>query len=156
MGFGEATQEKKVVLIEFNGREPIHQELTVPCFQQLLRIIGTLDEILARLAQLKSEKSSAWLEIEYTGKDMISNLRETFEEAVCSSDMEILRIRDNRLMERMMQASIAEEALDNLEPGEVFERCLDAFDVPVEERAGRTVSYHEILQSLQDDDREAE
>ncbi|MFA6929023.1 MAG: exonuclease SbcCD subunit D C-terminal domain-containing protein [Lentisphaeria bacterium] len=156
MGFGEVTQEKKVVLIEFHGKTPIHQELTVPCFQQLLRIVGALDEILARLEQLKGEKSRAWLEIEYTGNETIGNLREMLEEAVNGSDMEILRIRDKRKMEQMISASTTGETLDDLKPGEVFERCMDAFKVPGEERAGLTASYNEILQSLQDDDSKAE
>lgn len=71
MGYGEATQEKKVVLIEFNSTTPNIQELPVPCFQELVRIVGSLDDIHAKLEELKKEESSAWLEIEYTGSDYV-------------------------------------------------------------------------------------
>jgi len=45
MGYGEAIQEKKVVLIDFNSTTPNIQELPVPCFQELVRIVGSLDDI---------------------------------------------------------------------------------------------------------------
>ena len=53
MGYGEATQEKKVVLVEFNGTTPNIQEVPVPCFQKLVRIPGSLDDIQAKLEALK-------------------------------------------------------------------------------------------------------
>ena len=81
MGYGEATQEKNVVLVEFNP--PISQmdadnnckmvvcdnpcnlrivEKVVPCFQELIRIVGSLDDIHSKLEELKKEESSAWLD----------------------------------------------------------------------------------------------
>ncbi len=93
MGYGEATQEKKVVLVEFNSTTPNIQELPVPCFQQMVRIVGSLDDIHAKLEELKTEESSAWLEIEYTGSDIIGNLREMLDEALADSTMEIRRIK---------------------------------------------------------------
>ena len=56
MGYGEATQGKKVVLVEFNGTTPNIQELSVPCFQELVRIVGSLDDIHAKLDELKNER----------------------------------------------------------------------------------------------------
>ncbi len=70
MGFGEAKQDKKVIIVKFNQTVPSIQEIPVPCFQKLIRIVGTLDEIHTKLEALKKEKSSAWLEIEYTGTDI--------------------------------------------------------------------------------------
>lgn len=156
MGYGEATQKKKVVLIEFKGRRPSIQELTVPCFQELLRIVGSLDEIRSKLEQLKSEESSAWLEIEYTGSEIIGDLREMLDEAMDGSAMEIRRIKNRRVMARVISAAAEEETLDELDAGEVFTRCLAAFEVPDEERGELRASYNEILKSLHEDDVNAE
>ena len=156
MGYGEATQEKKVVLVEFNSTTPDIQELPVPCFQQLVRIVGSLGTIHAKLEELKTEESSAWLEIEYTGSDIISNLREMIDEAMADSAMEIRRIKNRRVMERLINTVAEDETLDDLDAGDVFTRCLDAFGVPDENRKELTVSYNEIIKSLHEEDINAE
>jgi len=156
MGFGEATQEKSVVIIEFNSATPNIQEIQTPCFQQLVRIVGSLDDIHTKLEQLNQQGSRAWLEIEYTGRDMIGNLREMIEEALVGSAMEILRIKNKRVSDRVINATQKNETLDDLDTSDVFIRCLDAFDTPEEDRAELTVSYNEIIQELLEDDENAE
>jgi exonuclease SbcD len=156
MGYGEATQEKKVVLVEFNGTTPNIQELPVPCFQQLVRIVGSLDDIHAKLEELKKEDSHAWLEIEYTGSDIIGNLSEILNETLADSFMEIRRIKNRRLIDRVIGTIDEDETLDDLNVNDVFERCLDAFDVPDEDREELTVSYNEIIKSLDEEDVNAE
>jgi exonuclease SbcD len=156
MGFGEATQKKKVVLIEFNGTTPNIQEVPVPCFQQLVRIVGSLDDIDIKLEELKKKDSHAWLEIEYTGGDIIGNLRERLDEALAGSSMEIRQVMHTRLIDRVIGTIDKNETLDDLNVNDVFERCLDAFKVPYQDREELTVSYNEIIKSLDEDDVNAE
>ncbi|WP_035235191.1 exonuclease SbcCD subunit D C-terminal domain-containing protein [Desulfobacter vibrioformis] len=175
MGYGEAAQEKKVVLIEFNpqitGMDPDKStkkeisgnqrnlritEKTVPCFQQMVRIVGSLDDIHAKLDELKKEKSSAWLEIEYTGSNITGNLREVLDGAIADSTMEIRRIKNRRVMDRVMSTIAENETLDDLDANDVFIRCLETFDVPDEDRQGLTSSYNEIIKSLHEQDVNAE
>ena len=152
MGYGEATQKKKVILIKFNGTTANIQEVPVPCFQELVRIVGALDDIHAKLGALKNEESAAWLEIEYTGSDIVGNLREILDEATADSAMEILRIKNRRVIDRVIGRLAEEETLDDLDAEAVFTRCLDAFAVPDENREELTVSYNEIIKSLQEED----
>ena len=156
MGYGEANQEKKVLLIEFSSAASNIQELPVPCFQQLIRIVGSLDDIHPKLEELKKEGSHAWLEIEYTGKDVIANLRDMLDETLADSSMEIRRIKNRRLIDRVISAISEDETLDDLDAGDVFTRCLDAFEVPDEDREELTVSYNEIIKSLDEEDVNAE
>ncbi len=152
MGYGEATQEKKVVLIEFNSTAPDIQEVPVPCFQQLVRVVGSLDDIHTKLEELKKEESRAWLEIEYTGNDIISNLRDVLDEAMADAAMEIRRIKNRRIMDRVISTIAEDETLDDLDAGDVFARCLDAFDVPDEDRDALILSYNEVIKSLHEED----
>ena len=152
MGYGEASQQKKVVVVEFEGRTPDIRELPVPCFQPLVRIAGSLEDIREKLEALKAASSNAWLEIEYTGQDVVGNLRDMLDEALAGTAMEIRRIRNRRVMERVISASSQNETLDDLDEKDVFVRCLDAFDVPGQERKELTASYNEILKSLHEDD----
>jgi exonuclease SbcD len=156
MGYGEATQDKKVVLVEFESNTPNIQSIQVPCFQSLIRIVGSLDDIHAKVQMLKQEQSRAWLEIEYTGQDIIANLREILDEALEGSAMEIRRIKNKRVMDRVLNSIQEDETLDDLDTGDVFTRCLDTFDVPQEDRVELTASYNEIIKSLDEEDVNAE
>jgi DNA repair protein SbcD/Mre11 len=175
MGFGEAMQEKKVVLVELypqitqmnadgkaekiidqNQRNLRVTEKVIPCFQQLVRIVGSLDDIHTKLEELKKEDSRAWLEIEYTGSDIVGNLREMLDEALADSGMEIRRIKNRRVMDRVISSIAENETLDDLDPEDVFSRCLDTFAVPEEEREELIVAYNEIIRDLMEDDVNAE
>ena len=128
----------------------------MPCFQQLVRIVGSLDDIHTKIEELKKEESRAWLEIEYTGKDIIGNLRDILDEALADSAMEVRRIKNKRVTDRVISTIADDETLDDLNPGDVFTRCLDAFDVPDEDREELTASYKEIIKSLHEEDVNAE
>lgn len=156
MGFNEGGHDKKVVMVEFNHHaDPIIQEISIPCFQPLIRIAGSLDDIDADLKRLKQDGSSAWLEIAYTGRDMVTNLRELLDEALTGSAMEILRIKNNRIFDAVAIAAEEEETLDDLKPLDIFTRYLDAHDIAEDQRDGLIASHNEIIQSLQDDDKGA-
>ena len=156
MGYGEASQEKKVVLVEFNIRTPQIRELPVPCFQPLERISGGIDDITERIHELKSRGSIAWLEIEYTGTEIAGNLRELIDEAIADTAMEIRRIKNRRIYEQVMSRTCGDETLDDLDVHDVFIRCLDTYEVPDAERPALIQSYKEIITSLNEDDMNAE
>lgn len=152
MGYNEAKQKKKVIVVEFNKSASIIKEVQVPCFQQLVRIVGSLDDIHAEIDRLKQEGSHAWLEIEYTSRDIVVNLREIFEEALTDSPMEIRRIKNKQIIDRVINSIQEDETLDDLDEVDVFLRCLDAFEVPDENRDGLITSYQEIINSIHEED----
>lgn len=162
MGFGEAGQTKKVVLIEFEDlvefkdSAPDIQELVVPRFQVLERIVGSLDHIRSKIEQLKENKSTAWLEIEYNGSAVINNLSEILEQDLAESSMEIRRIKNRQVRDRVLNSIKKNETLDDLDVNDVFDRCLDTFDVADEDRNELTNAYNEIIKSLNEEDTNAE
>ncbi len=161
MGFGEAKQQKSVCLIEFHSRTASVQLIDVPVFQKLERIKGDWDGISSRIVELKaagSLKSSevVWLEIVYDGIEVIGDLRERLEAAICGTQLEILRIKNNRIINRVLGQSREEETLDDLSEIDVFERCLAAHKVPEEQRQELLRAYQETLSSLREDDLQAQ
>ncbi len=118
--------------------------------------MGSLDDIQAKIEQLKKDDSNAWLEIEHNGTDIISNLRDTLDEALAGSSMEIRRTKDRCVTDRVISAITEDETLDDLDAHEVFSRCLDAFTVPEEARRELTVSYREVIKGLMEEDVNAE
>ena len=152
MGYGEATKDKKVIVVRFDTATPAIEEIKVPCFQPLKRIVGSFDEINARIEQLKQAGSRAWLEIEYTGADLMANLRELLEASLHGSSMEIRRIKNNRIMDRVLKTIHAHETLDELDVTDVFDRCLDTFEVSLEDRPIMTRLYNDIVTSIHEKD----
>ena len=151
MGFGEATQEKCVLEIEFQGRGPQVTALALPCFQALRRIRGDLPALQAQLRELLEEGRSIWLEVTYDGTPL-GDLRERLGEIVGDGPLEILRLRNTQMVERVLGRMSVEETLDDIEPEDVFLRLLDAQEVPDAQRPALLHSHREVLQSLHDNE----
>ena len=156
MGFGEAKQEKSVGLVTFVGRSAGVQLIGVPVFQRLERIRGKWEEISAEIHELAATRSNAWLEVVYEGEEVIPNLRERLEEIISGSEMEMLRIANNRIIDQVLNRIQDGETLDDLNVHDVFARCLGIFDVPEEQRPELVRAYQEAVASLFDDDARAE
>jgi len=156
MGFGEATQEKRICRVAFSDGPPVVTTVSVPRFQQLEQIRGNWETIACRLSELKAAESSAWLEIVYEGDEIAGSLRERLDEAVDRTALEILRVKNNRVLERALRAADCTETLDDLDVHDVFSRCLDAHDVPDTQRKELIGAYGEVVASVFEGDPGAE
>ncbi len=155
MGFGEARPQKSVCLVEFQGTVPTVRPLGVPVFQRLESIHGDLDTIMARIRELAAEDENIWLEVIYKGAEIIGDLREQLESAVEGTRLDIIRVRDQRIIDRVLERTQPEETLHDMDVYEVFTRCLDAHDIPQEQRPALTATYREAVFSLENDERPA-
>jgi exonuclease SbcD len=160
MGFGEARQQKSVCLVAFDengtGTKPAVQLIDVPVFQRLERIKGSWDEISSRILELSATGSQAWLEVVYEGDEVIGDLRERLDDAVSGSKMEILRVKNTRIIDRVLGQIHDQETLDDLNLNDVFERCLAVHEVPDDQRPELLRAYQEAVLSLDEDDTRAE
>ncbi len=164
MGFGEAKQKKSVCLVVFDGENDNSmasaqaevQLINVPVFQRLERITGGMEVLSARILALSATGSRAWLEVIYEGDEVIGDLRECLDAAVSESGIEILRVKNNRIIDRVLGQIHDEETLDDLDVNDVFKRCLDAHQIPEGQRPELLRAYQETVTSLYDDDTQAE
>ncbi len=155
LGFGEGGQEKFVLRVEFDGRKSRAEALPVPFFQRLARVEGDRETVDHRLNELRKEGEPAWLEVFYKGDEPASELRERLDELVNGSGLEILRIQNTRAVRLALGATESGETLDDLDPVEVFRRCLTAREVPEEECAALHAAFHEVLAAVQEKEAEA-
>jgi DNA repair protein SbcD/Mre11 len=177
MGFGEATQQKSVVIVDFQApsgaqavsgthslpecapsahRHPAISLIDVPLFQKLERIQGDWPDISSRILELSAADSRTWLEIIYQGLEVMGDLRVRLDAAIDGTGMEILRVKNNRIIERVLGQMHDQQTLDDLSTNEVFERCLAAHQVPPAQWPALLHAHQEILASLGEDDRQAE
>ena len=152
IGFGEADQEKSVVLVEFSDDAPSVTTVPVPRFQELGSLRGDWQAIAGGIDALKARGSTAWLEIVYEGEEIAGDLRDRLDEAVSGSGIEILRVKNNRVAALAMGGTGPEETLDDLDATDVFTRCLDAHEVPEEQRPALMSAYREAVASLNEAD----
>ena len=151
MGFGEAGQQKQIVLVEFTADGSVGSIVSraVPVFQRLQRIRGDMDFIRDSITQLIDSGESIWLEIEYTGSSLGVEVRDLVAQMVDGTAVEVLRIRNQRIVEQVLHRAHDEELLENLDVYEVFSRCLDTHQVESVERQELIALYNEILLSMQ-------
>ena len=155
-GFGEAGQEKSLTLVTFTGRRPHIDTLAIPCWQTLARIHGDRTTIENRLHALAASPESVWLEIEYDGTEHIPDLRERLQQQIEGTLLDILRLKNNRITARVLAADAAAERLDDLDPDDVFARCLDAHAIPEEQRPDLHAAYRQLLVDIREADNNAE
>jgi len=156
IGFGEAGQEKIVTVVDFANDTPAVANIPVPCFQELKTLRGDWQTLALDIDGLKLRDSRAWLEIVYEGNEIASTLREKLDKAIEGTGIEILRVKNNRVLERALNWEDKEETLDDLDVTDVFQRCLNTHEIPEEQRRVLMDAYQEILLSLNETDPLAE
>lgn len=156
MGFGEAGQRKRLYRIDFAGRTPAMTEIEIPCFQRLQQLRGDQTALAEALARLAAEDESIWLEIHYEGDAIAGDLRTWLEEQVADTRLEILRVRNNRVIERALSRSAEEESLDDLTPAQVFARALEAHQVPAAQQEELSRLFNSLVTELAEHDQRAE
>lgn len=152
MSFAEAGQEKIVLLLNLASNGVSVQEITIPCFQPLATVRGDWTCISERLANLKRDSASAWLEVFYDGEEIIADLQERLRELIEGTSLEILRTKNLRLAERVLSGMAEEETLDDLSVEDVFARCLAAHAVPTEQQDELAAVFQEAVLALHDQD----
>ena len=152
IGFGEAGQEKSLVLAEFSDRSPNVAKIPVPRFQELKTLRGDWQTIARDIDVLKSGGSNAWLEIIYEGDVIAGDLRSRLDETVQGGGLEILRVKNNRVLERDISGMGAGETLDDLDVTDVFHRCLESHEIPEDQRPALLDSYREIMVAINEQD----
>jgi exonuclease SbcD len=155
MSFGEPPQ-KYVLEVDFGGETPEVREIPVPSFQRLVRLSGTLEEVEDRLFHLGREKEPCWIEVECAAEIGASGLRETLERCIEGTSLEILRIRNPLDLSRRLSGFSEESHLAELDPEEIFLRCLEAREVPEEQHPRKRAFFRAALREMQEEDSQAE
>ncbi len=152
IGFGEAGQDKKVIVASFEGSKPIITEHSIPCFQKLHKISGTLDRVSAEIKTMANEGSKAWLEVEITEAVPAAMITAHLDDLLKDAKMEILRIKNKKVIDRALQQNHDEEKLETMNDKDVFIRCLEANDIHESERTQLLETYEEAIFHMQNEE----
>ncbi|MGB2784857.1 exonuclease SbcCD subunit D C-terminal domain-containing protein [Psychrobacter sp.] len=133
--------------------------LPIPKFQKLAQVSGDLEclnQAIDKVIQSLDATESVWLEIIYTGEEIISELREHIQTMVDNLPCEVLKIKNTRTYNKVLNQQQISETLQDLNEQEVFERCLIAHDIPDEQKSSLRDAYDQIVYNLRHEDTQAE
>lgn len=129
--------------------------LPIPKFQQLAQISGDLT-IISQTIESLTPAESVWLEVVYTGDEIVSDLREQVQAMVDGLPCEVLKIKNTRTYNKVLNQQQTSENLQDLNEMEVFERCLTINDVADSQKDSLRDAYGQILYNLRHEDKQAE
>ncbi|MBF2719913.1 exonuclease SbcCD subunit D C-terminal domain-containing protein [Psychrobacter sp. NG254] len=133
--------------------------LPIPKFQKLAQISGDLlaiQQTIDSTIQALAPTESVWLEIIYTGDDIVSDLREQIQAIVTSLPCEVLKIKNTRTYNKVLNQEAASETLQDLNEMQVFERCLSANEVTDTQKLMLRDAYAQIIHNIHHKDTQAE
>ena len=149
MGFGESRQEKIVNIVEFEKDEKSVsvESIPVPRFQNLRQIRGNWGEITHEIQKLKEHHENIWLEIEYTGQEVMPDLKSKVETEVSGCSLEVLRVQNRQVIDNIHLTREKAKGRDLHELGldEVFRLKLDSESIPPSQQEELISVYHEVV-----------
>jgi len=153
VGFGEAEQQKQVILVTTTpGMPAVVRSVPVPQFHRLATIQGDLSTIRRTIYDLKMTGRPIWAEVIYTGAAIQGDLMGEVSAMVKGTLIEILKVKDARLVSAALSAYQSCEELAELTETEVFERCMETAEVPSDQQERLMDAFREILRDMNADE----
>ena len=148
IGFGEANQQKSIVIVDFENGNKTITEVPIPVFQKLESIVGNKEFILNRLQELKESDESVWTEIVYDGNEIFADFAAWLVEQTADTKIEVLISRNKAYLDRVLTREDTVKSLEELNELDVFERLLDGKDYPEKQKLELKDLYREIINEM--------
>lgn len=129
--------------------------LPIPCFQKLAQITGDLTAIAATIKSLKPSES-IWLELIYDGDEIVNELREEVNAMIEGFTCEVLKIKNTRTYNKVLNQQQSSVTLQDLNELDVFDKCLEINGIADTQKASLRSAYQQILHNIYHDDVQAE
>ncbi|WP_205951340.1 exonuclease subunit SbcD [Pantoea stewartii] len=153
LSFDELGSEKSVFLLDFSPTGLAVTPLTIPLFQPMQVLKGSLAQITRQLSQFSAPDGTkpVWLDIEVTTQEYLSDLQRQVEALTASLPVDVLLLRRSREQRQHSLAQLDKETLSELNVEEVFARRLaldDALDA--DQIAQTTLRFKQTLADLEE------
>ena len=158
MGFGEARQQNVLIEAEIDLAQVTITEIVIPKFQALDKITGDLDSIKLELTNLINRDESIWVEVDYTGHEIVTNLQHGLQAIVLNSQVELIKIHNSQLLAQVLSSAEYEDGIElsDLIPEQVFDKCLTMNNISAEQQQELKECFSQIMQDLATHDARAE
>lgn len=154
MSFAES-HNKSISIINFSGKNADIETAPVPSFRILKTVAGNSETILENLrtlvAEHKDQNNKIWVEIQHTGADSASALRDAVCEIVKDSQVEVLCVKAGNSNARPVNLDPT-QTLAELEPEEIFLKHLhnECPDLPEDEQQELVQAFNQLVADYYD------
>ena len=148
MGFGEANQQKKVMIVNFENGNKTISEIPIPVFQKLESIVGDKSFISNKLQQLKKTDESVWAEIIYDGTDIFADFAAWTAEQTADTNIEVLISRNKSYLDKVLTLEDTARSLEELTEFDVFDKLLNGKDFSDEQKSELRELHSEIINGM--------
>ncbi|ERK07825.1 Exonuclease SbcD [Pantoea sp. AS-PWVM4] len=152
LSFDELGRDKSVFLLDFSTGLDAVTPLTIPLFQPMQMLKGSLADIERQLALFKEKEGdlAVWLDIEITTQEHLSDLQRRVEQLTENLPVEVLLVRRSREQRSRSLARLDNETLSELQVEEVFARRLALEeDLDADQAAHLTQLFRTTLAALE-------
>lgn len=159
LSFDELGREKEVLIVELQPELGFvkAESLTVPVFQPLIRLNGSLSDIETQLSDLSDETAklasgqTLWAEINVRTEDYLADLQPRIEALIGEQPVEVLRIRRENRARSTLADHKPSVQLDELTPEEVFLKRLSQEELDEERRSALIDCFQQIQSGMQEE-----
>lgn len=151
LSFDELGKEKSVFVVDFaDGALSQVTPLSIPLFQPMRMIKGSLEEIEAQLAALEPHPQGKliWLDIEIVTDDWLSELQRRIQQLTETLPVEVVLLRRSREQRERVIARQNNETLSELSVEEVFARRLALEEGEPERLARAEALFAQTLEAV--------
>lgn len=167
LSFDEAKQDKCVLIAEFEQANLTQvTELTIPCFQPLVMIKTSIDDLarqiksVAEQTVLADDEQKIWLDIEINSAEYLQDLTVRIEEVIKSLPVDVLLVRRAKASREKMPSNEKKITLNELSLSEVFEARLAGENWQTESEIARKKRlqqlFSQVVEQVQHPDEQSE
>jgi exonuclease SbcD len=155
LSFDELGKDKSVFLVDFvDGKLSQVETLSVPLFQPMQMIKGSLEEIEQQLAAIvpREDGKPMWLDIEISTQAWLNDLQRRIQELTQELPVEVVLLRRSREQREQVIDRQNNETLSELSAQEVFSRRLALEENEQPERLARATALFTLTLAEIDDE----
>lgn len=152
ISFDEVNNNKQILLLEFNNKDININPIDVPKFRKIIRLKGTLDELLIKLEEQKSSDCPVWVDLTLTSAEPIQKINNAIDDCIKDSIVEVLA--KHPYVENTEALTIETKDFSKLTPSDVFKQLLKTKKYDEEAEKELLETFSEALAHYKDEEEE--
>jgi exonuclease SbcD len=156
LGFGDAGQQKQVVIVDFGPGDPVIRTIPVPKFRDIRTLKGNISTVENEIRSLLKLDHFVWIEVIFSGTLSASTVQSHLRELTDGTNVVIIRTRPLDTGNDEFNPEEEGESLEDLSVMEVFQRCMDAKNIPTDDQQSLIDAFSEIHHEMNEEDTLAE
>lgn len=152
VSFDEIKSKKQIIEIDFKGKDLDIKAIEVPKFRKIIRLKGSLTEVLEKLEVEKQSDLQVWADVTITSDEGATNINFSIDECIKGSNVEVLAKHPPKSEITINEGE--RKDVDALNIKDVFQMRLDKTNLNDEIKKELWETFNEALSCYKNDEEE--